>query len=362
MQANGIEISLAVPNDGFIGNLKKSYPGVQIYEVPLKRTVSPFSDLRALLGLVFLFRKQRFDVVHLHTPKASLLGSIAARLVGRSTVLYHLHGLVSMRFNQLSRGAMLAMERIPFRLSHRVLAVSRSLAEFCIDRGLVPRDKIDVICDGSINGIDCEKRFERRAVSAGSDELRDSLGLRNRFVVGYVGRMSKDKGALDFGLVARQIGNSIPNLTFLLVGPNEMGEEWPGLLRRSMAEADYRYVDRTDHPERFLSLFDVMLFPSVREGFGLAAAEASAMQVPVVAYDIVGVRDAVRNGASGTLVTPGCTDQLASAVVEYHDNPDIAARHGKQGREWVEERFVPSRIWREQAEYYKEVCDLGGQS
>ena len=93
MVDRGCDVTLVVPDDGFVNELKQMFPSVKIEIVPLRRKISPVRDLRVLLSLYRLFRKRQFDIIHLHTPKASLLGVLAARLAGHKRIIFHLHGL-----------------------------------------------------------------------------------------------------------------------------------------------------------------------------------------------------------------------------------------------------------------------------
>jgi glycosyltransferase involved in cell wall biosynthesis len=335
------------------------FPSVKIEIVPLRRKISPARDLHVLFSLYRLFRKRQFDIIHLHTPKASLLGVLAARLARHKRIIFHLHGLVSLRLNKIEKGLIYFVERVPFRLSHQVLCVSNSLAQYCVNKSLVKEEKIRVIANGSINGIDFEKKFNPKLVSPKSRILRQELKLEDRFVVGYVGRMTGDKGLLDLLDVAQNLAKKVQDFTLLMVGPNEMAGDLRSHLESSLQGVAFRYVDRTENPENFLFLCDVFLFPSHREGFGLVLAEASAMKVPNVAYDIVGVRDAVKNGHTGILVDPGSIGGLTRAVMNYYQDSDLRRLHGNQGRRWVEASFDPEQIWCEQFQVYKQLMESG---
>ena len=102
-------------------------------------------------------------------------------------------------------------------------------------------------------------------------------------------------------------------------------------------------------------MLNVLVLPSCREGFGLVAAEASALQVPVVAYDIVGVRNAVVDGETGKLVEPGNQESLLKAVLHYYSNQKVAKEHGECGRHFVLNNFAPAIVWQEQFNFYKSI-------
>lgn len=352
LQQHNYKISFAVPDDGFVNDLTVMFPGVDIYIIPIVRNISPFKDLKALIKFVTLFRKERFDIIHLHTPKAGLLGSIAARLIKHPHIVFHLHGLVSLKWNKLKRGITLFMEKVPLILAHSVISVSASLEQLCIAKNLVSPTKITTLKYGSINGISYLKKFNPKKIDRALHKLTSELQTKNKFVVGFLGRMNSDKGLADIITVANDLNKDIPNLLLVFVGPNEMDIDVNNYLNEHLT-MPFKYYPRTKQPELYISLFDVMLFPSYREGFGLVAAEANALEVPVVAYNIVGVQDAISDKETGLLVKPGDLNALANAVKFYSSHPEVRRQHGINGRKRVIKYFTPEEVWQAQLDFYE---------
>jgi glycosyltransferase involved in cell wall biosynthesis len=354
MQRHGHKILLAVPDDGFIDDLKIMFPKADIHIIPIVRNINLLQDLKALYTFVKLFKKQKISIIHLHTPKAALLGSIAAKLLCHPNIIFHLHGLVSLKFNKLKPGLVLFMERIPFLLAKKVLCVSESLRVLCIDNNLISSDKIITLKNGSINGIESTHRFNREKLSVELLNLEAKIKPQEQFIVGFLGRMNEDKGLVDIIKTANLLSAKIPNLIMVFVGPNEMACDFHQYLSEHL-EAAFKYYPRTNQPELFIAAFDVMLFPSYREGFGLVAAEANALEVPVVAYDIVGIQDAVVNNITAYLVNPGDIQALVDALLYYKQHPKVKKQHGIDGRKHVIEKFKPEGIWEEQLHFYKRL-------
>jgi hypothetical protein len=194
MQQHGHKILLAVPDDGFINDLTIMFPNADIHIIPIVRNINLVQDLRALFSLIKLFKKQRVNIIHLHTPKAALLGSIAGKLLCHPNIIFHLHGLVSLKLNKLKPGLVLLMEKIPFLLARKVLCVSESLRMFCIDNNLVSSKKIITLKNGSINGIDFTHKFDREKLSIELLNLEAEIKPQEQFIVGFLGRMNEDNG------------------------------------------------------------------------------------------------------------------------------------------------------------------------
>jgi glycosyltransferase involved in cell wall biosynthesis len=357
MQKHGHTIAFAVPNDGFIEQLTKMFPNVDIHIIPIVRPISLINDLKALFSFIKLFKKEKFNIIHLHTPKASLLGAIAGRILGHPNIIFHLHGLVSLKFNVPQKGLTLLMERVPLLLSHKVICVSKSLAQLCIDNHFISAKKIITLAHGSINGIDYSDKFNPSRLRSDTAKLQKDLKLEDKFVIGFLGRINKDKGIDDIIDVVNTLSISISNLIMIFVGPNELQIEIEKFLQDKL-DAPYIYIPRTSQPELYISIFDVMLFPSYREGFGLVTAEANALEVPVVAYDIAGIRDSIINNESGALVEPGNKEVLVESIRSYYESPEKRRLHGRNGRQLVKRKFTPQTIWQAQLQFYEDLLNV----
>ena len=353
IEQHGYNVSFAVPDDGFIDDLEVMFPGVNIHIVPIVRNISVVNDIKALISYVLLFKKEHFDIIHLHTPKAGLLGSIAGRLLRHKKIVFHLHGLVSLKWNKLKPGLTLRMETLPLTLAHRVLSVSKSLECLCIENNLVSPEKISTLHNGSINGIDYKNKFNLSNLSTASQKLKADLQTHNKFVIGFLGRMNKDKGLTDIINVVNSLSKSISNIIVIFVGPNELDIDVNTYLSNNLS-VSFKYYPRTTQPELYISLFNVMIFPSYREGFGLVVAEANALEVAVVAYNIAGVQDAIAHNETGLLVKAGDLNELTNAVKYYINNPEIRIQHGLNGRLRVEKYFTPEELWQAQLNFYNE--------
>lgn len=354
MQENDVNLHIAVPFHKDIDVAQ--YPGISFHFIPMVRSINLRKDFVSLFKLLSLFRQREFDIIHLHTPKASLLGSLAAKLLFHKGIIYHLHGLVAIKNNNPIYGLTNLFERLPFLFSNHVLSVSQSMKEYCIANKLVKINKIQVLANGTINGIDGLNKFNpsNKTIIYFKTNFISENKLENKFIVGFVGRICIDKGFFDFVNMANKLAIHSQNCAFLIVGGNEL-EQDVSIFLEQKAKFQYIHIDSTTNPENYIALLNVLVLPSCREGFGLVAAEASALQIPVVAYDIVGVRNAVVNEVTGKLVEAGDVDELLKAVQFYYANPKVAKEHGESGRHFILNNFNPSNVWQEQLKFYKSI-------
>lgn len=332
--------------------------GVKLFTADLTRTVSPLSDLQALAQLFKFFRRERFDVIEVSTPKAALVGSMSARLVGGSKLIHLLRGLAYQRQNFLSALLMRWSQRIPSILAHSVIAISQSLRERAIADRVVEGERTVVLGAGSSNGVDTARfspplRENRKA-------LRERLGIpADAVVAGFVGRLTRDKGVEELIPAFTAALAKYPNLHLLIVGDYEH--------RDRPATHTVEQIDRHAHIHRtgwqtdtatFYGALDFLVLPSHREGFGAVLLEAQAVGLPVIATDIEGCRDALRPGETGLLVPLYSIELLQHAMEKLAADSDLRCRMGDAGRAWVVENFDQQRLWALYDQHYKQLLGI----
>lgn len=312
--------------------------GIPTCAVEMPRSITPLRDLWAVRRIIRVMRKIRPEIVHAHTPKGGLLGMIAAWLAGVPVRIYHMRGLPLMSASGGKRALLRWTECISCALSHRVICVSHSLRDVAIREGICPAEKIGVLAGGSGQGVDAERRFDPARVGAHAGrEIRARYGIPERApVLGYVGRLVRDKGVVELEAAWHRLRTEYPDLHLLLVGPFEPQNPIPADVRARL-EGDPRVhlagMDWETPP--YYAAMDLVVLPTYREGFPNVPLEAAAMGLPVVATRIPGCVDAVQEGVTGTLVPVKDTDALASAIRQYLDDPMLRRDHGAAGRERV---------------------------
>lgn len=337
--------------------------GVPTFAVEMSRRITPLRDLRALRGIVRVLRQIRPDIVHAHTPKGGLLGLIAAWLAGVPVRIYHMRGLPLMQASGGKRALLRWTERVSCSLAHRVISVSHSLREVAIREGLCPPEKLRVLAGGSGQGVDAELRFNpARLRSHAGREVRGRFGIPDGApVLGFVGRLVRDKGVVELEAGWQRLRAEYPDLHLLLVGPFEPQDPIPAEVRRRL-ESDARvHLTGMDwETPRYYAAMDLLVLPTYREGFPNVPLEAAAMEVPVVATRIPGCMDAVEDGVTGTLVPVRDVNSLALALRRYLDDPALRRRHGAAGRARVLRNFRQEEIWEAMYQEYLSLLAVRG--
>ena len=168
---------------------------VPVFGVSMARQITPLADLRSLHAIWRHFRRLKPDIVHSHTPKAGLLGTLSAWLAGVPVRIYNIHGLPYMTASGTRRALLRATEQISCALANRVLCVSHSIRQVAIIDGLCAADKVAVLRNGPINGVDAIGQFDPVRLTDERASTRDHYGIpAGALVLGFVGRVVRDKG------------------------------------------------------------------------------------------------------------------------------------------------------------------------
>ncbi|MHB1066470.1 MAG: glycosyltransferase family 4 protein [Candidatus Nanopelagicales bacterium] len=320
------------PDDGFdrLGDL----PGVTVHGLPMKRPPAPLQDARSLLAWMRLVKRLRPDVVVASTPKAGLLGMVSARQAKVPVRLYHVRGLRSEALSGLVATVSRVSERLAIACSTDVLCDSPTLRSALRRLGLLRLDQGVVLGAGSCCGVDAA-----HFVPAGPGErssARASLGLDDSaFVLGFVGRLSVDKGIPELIRAMRDAHAADPRVRLVLVGPLEDAGELAREVEQ-LASSDWALVTGPiADPRDAYWAFDAFCLPSHREGFPIAPLEAQACGLPVVTTDATGCIDSIEPGVTGLAVAVGSPNQLAEAILSLAGDPGRARAMGRAGRERV---------------------------
>ena len=321
---------------------------VRTIGIQMDRAARPLRDLWALARLYRTLRALRPDIVNASTPKAGLLGTVAAFLARVPLRIYTQRGLRLETTRGLRRAMLWCAERLACACAHRIVCVSRSLASLCDSEGVARREKILVPTPGSSNGVDVE-RFGVHAGDRTPSRLREQLGIpREAAVVGFVGRLTRDKGVEDMLDAFDVVLDTLPKTWLLLVGDFEVGDRPPSdVVRRIRTHPRLIKTGFVPDTETYYSIMHVVAFPSYREGFPNVPLEAAASGLPVVGFRGTGTVDAVHDGITGTLVPMADSGALASGLIRYLREPGLRRKHGEAGRRRVEEDFSCQRVWSE---------------
>lgn len=306
--------------------------GLPVHEQPhLRNAPGPVADTRALADAVRLFRRERPDVVHCHSTKAGALGRIAAKVVGLPTV-FTVHGWGFYGADGLPlEPALVRLERSLARRTDAVVLVSEHDLAEGERRGVLGRD------DGTVihNGI---RPF---ADDGGRETLVKEVGVGSGAVVGSIGRLADQKNPMAVLRAGRKLRERGFDVETVLVGDGPLRTA----CEREAREHECAHVlGFREDARALLGSFDVLLLPSRFEGLPLAVLEAMHLGVPVVAYDVGGVAEAVEDGRTGVVVPPGDETGLVDAVGSVLSDPSHRESLSAIARRRARDRFTADRM------------------
>jgi glycosyltransferase involved in cell wall biosynthesis len=337
----------------------KNREGIRMHAVSLARAISPLQDLKALWQIIRIIRHERPDIVHSHTPKAGLLGMLAAWLLRVPVRMHTVGGMPLMEVTGLKRRLLNLLERITYGCAHRVYPNSKGLFEFIVEQKFCPPTKLKVLANGGSNGINTDHfspDFWPNALEE-RQKMRQSLGItESDLVFCFVGRIAREKGMGEL-LTAFERLQKHHSIKLILVGTFE---KHYGVLDAQVVQAiennpDILFLGRFDDVRPYYALSDVFVFPTYREGFPNALLEAGAMQLPCIATDINGCNEIVQHRRNGLLIPPKSEVALHDAMLEMIAQPDERTQLAQQARQDIVAMFRREFVWNSLLEEYRNL-------
>lgn len=360
MKARGWQVSSVCSAGPFVDALRRQ--GYRIETIEIARSMNPLSALRSLFALIRLFRLERYDVLHVHTPVAALIGRFAAFLTGIPLVIYTAHGFYFHDgMPKWKYRLFVTIERCAGYLTDLLFTQSDEDAQSAVSEQIMPPGRVQAIG----NGVDVS-RFDPNHYLDSRQKQRNASGIpSDAYVVGLIGRQVREKGVVDFLLAAQRLAVTHPHIWFLLVGEKLASDHAAGVgkeFARAQAVLGERLVAsglRSDIPE-MLNAMDLFCLPSWREGMPRTIIEAMMMAKPVLATDIRGSREEVVHELTGLLVPVHSPELLAQAIGRFADNSAWGVTLGAAGRERALRLYDERKVVATQLERIEREAELRG--
>jgi glycosyltransferase involved in cell wall biosynthesis len=322
--------------------------GVQAYAVPMARQISALGDLVSLWRLWGLMRRVRPAITNVGTPKAGLIAGLASYLSRVPCRVYTLRGLRCETASGWKRSCLILAERLACRCAHCVICVSDSLRAKAVALGIADPHKFVVLASGSSNGVDIDRFAPSPERLRQAATLRQELKIpQNAPVVGFVGRLTRDKGIGELIDAYIFLRHRHPDLYLLLVGEFEEGDPVPIQVRKAIQD-DSQIVPTgsVQDPAPYYHVMDMLALPTYREGFPNTVLEAQAAAKPVITTRATGAVDSIQDQITGFLVPVGDVESLTSALAQLVQHPEMARQIGRRGYERVQREFRQDVVWR----------------
>ena len=342
------------PSKDLIKNSKEQ--GFQYKEIPVLRKISLINDIKAIWKIIRYIKNNKIDIVNGHTPKGGLLSMIAGFVGGVKTRIYFRHGLVYETSSGLKRYMLISMDRLASLLATKIVCVSPSVYNRSIKDKLNPEWKQVVLSKGTCNGIDI-KRFNKSNIDQNQvNELKIKLGINtNDFVIGFTGRLVRDKGIIELMEAFETIHQKYPGTKLLLVGMLEERDALPpATIERIKGNSSVIHTGYVDNKtiEQYYSLMNLFVLPSYREGFPTSVLEASSMELPIITTRVTGCIDSIVPDKTGVFVDHNAST-IANAIIPFVEDNNLCEIFGSCGRKFVVDNFQEKIVWQEIEKLYQ---------
>ncbi len=315
MRLAGLEVGVACPlaRQGAVQDVsfveRVEEVGVTVHVVPMRRSISVRADLQACMALGRLIDRENPDVVHTHSSKAGVLGRYAARRAENRAAVYTPNAFAFAGARHAgSRWLLEGVERwLGWHMTHALICVSRSELALARARKIAPPERLALV----ENCLD----VDHAAAQVDSAEAKARLGLAaGRPVVGFVGRLTRQKGLGTLIRAAALLRDSAVDAQFLLVGEGEMALTLRRMVADNGLQDCFHFAGHRNNVGDSLAAMDIFTLPSLYEGLSYSLLEAMAAGRAVVATLVSGNVDLIQDSQTGLLVPPEDPAALARAL------------------------------------------------
>lgn len=312
-----------------------------IYSAGIQRDIHIAKDFKGLMDLVAHFRRMQFDAVLSVTPKAGLLGMLAAWRADVPVRVHIFTGQVWHTQTGWFKKLLMGIDKLTAWLASDVLVDGQSQRKFLIENGIIKGSESQVLGKGSISGVDVNRFVPDAEIRA---HWRKELGYSDKEVVFmFLGRLNVDKGILDLADAFEKVHQHNPDARLLLVGYDE--ENLVPEVRKKVSQPQaVHFFGPTSKPNELLQAADVFCLPSYREGFGTSVIEASLMEKPIVCSDTYGLQETIVEEETGLRHRVKDVQDLAQQMARLGSNAGLRQKMGENGRKYVMANFRADQI------------------
>ena len=328
-------------NKGLLLEDVKKVDGIKLNLLSsLRRQINPFFDLLALFQLYKLIKNIGFDIVHTHSPKAGILGRWAAHLAGVRVIIHTIHGWEFHEYQfKLAYTTYRVLERITAKITDCLIAVSK----FDMDKGI--KHKIGSREKYRLIRYNIDTQYSESYNNKINFDVRKGLRLPGGcLLVGMIACLKPQKSPLDFVRLAYILSKSFVNVRFLLVGDGALRDRASSLAAKLKIEDKLFCLGWRRDASEIIKSLDVLVLTSLWEGLPLVFLEAMALKKPIVATDICGNGEVIKNDINGFLVPPGDIEAMADRVGYLLKDKDLAGKMGQAGYNIFSENFKESSM------------------
>jgi glycosyltransferase involved in cell wall biosynthesis len=360
LSENGFEVHCASAEGMEIESLFE-YEKINSHTIlPLKRTINPFADIKAIYACYKLIKNLKPAIVHTYTPKAGLIGMAAAYFAGTKIRMHNVTGLPLMEASLFKKAILIIVERMVYRFATNVYVNSFGLLEY-IKTNISTHNKVKILGNGSTNGIDTEYYKKNEDLEIISEKIKTQNGLEpQHFVWLFIGRLVKDKGINELLIAFENLSKTNTKVKLVLVGPYEndldpISDKSKEIIATNKSIIVTGFVEDV---RPFLVLADCLVFPSYREGLPNVPMQAACFNLPIIATNINGCNEMVNDNVNGILIQPKNSEKLLEAMNIILSNKLLRTNFIQVTRCIIEEKYNQKKVWSNLLNEYKILLNV----
>ncbi len=331
---------------------------VKTFWVEMTRAITPLKDLEAVWKLYGYLKREKPLIVHTHTPKAGIIGMLAAKMAGVPIRLHTVAGLPLMETTGSKRKVLNTVEKITYKLATRIYPNSIGLKEIILKEGFAAEEKLKVLGKGSSNGIDTDYFDPEIFTETTRAQFKKKLGLpKDDIVFIFIGRLVSEKGLNELVAAFDDLQKIYSGISLLLVGPFE--QELDPLTPYSLEKIkEHQKIVTTGYQQDvrpYLSISNVLSFPSYREGFPNVVMQAGAMGIPCIVSDINGCNEIIKEGENGLIIPVKDQNAIHNAMESLIKDPEMREMLAASAREEICNNYNRQVLWKLLKEEYEDL-------
>ena len=334
---------------------------VKTFHLEMTRKITPLQDLIAVIKLYFFLKKTKPLIVHTHTPKAGIIGMLAAKLAGVPHRLHTVAGLPLLEAVGNKRKLLNFVEKATYSFATKVNPNSFGLLDIIISNDFCPANKLEVLANGSSNGIDTTKFDSANYSPQQSQILKSSLLINNDdFVFIFVGRLVADKGINELMAAFEKLAKTNSKVKLLLVGPYEqdldpLHENTIHIVENNPAVVAVGYQPDV---RPYFAISNALVFPSYREGFPNVVMQAGSMGLPCIVSNINGCNEIIEHAKNGLIIPVKDQAAVFEAMQLLLNNCEKTKEMKQNSRQLIVTRYEQKLVWNAILKQYQTITNL----
>mgnify|MGYP001200222521 CR=1 FL=1 len=339
---------IGISSDGEFLNKTSNREKIETYTVPIRRRISPFFDIISITKMFIIMRQENPTIVHSITPKAGFISMVASFLARVPIRIHTFTGLIFPTENGLKKYLLIFVDKIICKLATNIIPEGKGVRNDLISHKITKKN-IKVLHNGHVNGINIDRFKKSNQIVKQGELIKTNYGIASsEFIFCFVGRLVGDKGINELVQAFDKLLKNHKKIKLLLIGIYEpdldpLRDDTMELIRETPSIIEVGYQDDV---RPFLSISNIFVLPSFREGFPGAVMQAGAMGLPSIVTNINGCNEIIIDQINGLVIPPGNTKSLRNAMEYFITNPDKTAEYSNNARKLIVDRYDQKIIFR----------------